>query len=331
MVQSAAVGDLDGDGRLEVVATTREGNLFVWRSTGDECGAIPWRRWHHDEWGTGNADTDARPPASLRAQEISARAMNSNRIRLTMARVPGDGLYCGTAAFDVRVAEQPIVDEAGFAAADPVTVSRATRARACRARSPSAATTSPGARSISAWWRATRPATARRWSAPARSSCRRASRPRRRRRARRSPRRAAARRPDRDVHALLHAGRDRHGGADYDCDSPGNGDAVGDGNRVTPSATIPPTQTVAPPTLTADAGNHHHGDERPHPDTHRSAHGNLHTQATERQRLRRRGARTTAAERGAWQSARCCCWCAAGRGCCRTQEDKPRIPRISRI
>ena len=74
MVQSPAVGDLDGDGRLEVVATTREGNLFVWRTAGDECGAIPWRRWHHDEWGTGNDATDARPPASLRAQEVSARA-----------------------------------------------------------------------------------------------------------------------------------------------------------------------------------------------------------------------------------------------------------------
>ncbi len=125
MVQAAAVGDLDGDGRLEVVVTTREGDLFVWRTSGDECGFIPWRRWHHDEWGTGNAGTDARPPASLRAHEISARAMNSNRIRLTLARVPGDGLYCGTASFDVRVAEQPIVDEAGFAAADPVTVTDA--------------------------------------------------------------------------------------------------------------------------------------------------------------------------------------------------------------
>ena len=33
------------------------------------------------------------------------------------ARVPGNGLFCGTAAFDVRVAETPIVDEPSFAAA----------------------------------------------------------------------------------------------------------------------------------------------------------------------------------------------------------------------
>ncbi|MFN8643388.1 MAG: hypothetical protein U0802_17645 [Candidatus Binatia bacterium] len=68
MVQGPAVGDLDGDGRLEVVATTREGHLFAWRTDGDECGAIPWRRWHHDEWSSSNAGTDARPPASLRPQ-----------------------------------------------------------------------------------------------------------------------------------------------------------------------------------------------------------------------------------------------------------------------
>lgn len=122
MVQGPAVGDLDGDGRLEVVATIREGGLFVWRTSGDECGEIPWRRWHHDEWGSGNAETDARPPASLRPQEVSARALTANRIRLTLARVPGDGLYCGTAAFDVRAAAQPIVDAAGFAAAEPLAV-----------------------------------------------------------------------------------------------------------------------------------------------------------------------------------------------------------------
>lgn len=117
MVQSPAVGDVNGDGLLEVVATTREGNLFVWRTSGDECGAIPWRRWHHDEWGTGNAHTDARPPASLRVQDVAARPVNARRMRISLARVPGDGLFCGTATFEVRVAEQPIVDAAGFAAA----------------------------------------------------------------------------------------------------------------------------------------------------------------------------------------------------------------------
>jgi len=120
-VQSPAVGDVDGDGMLDVVATTREGNLFIWRTAGDECGEIPWRRWHHDEWGTGNYHTDARPPASLRPQDATAAAQGPIMLRIDLVRVPGDGLYCGTAAFDVRVAETPIVDEESFAAAQQLT------------------------------------------------------------------------------------------------------------------------------------------------------------------------------------------------------------------
>jgi hypothetical protein len=120
VVQSPAVADVDGDGMLEVVATTREGNLFVWNTGGDECGFIPWRRWHHDEWGTGNYHTDARPPASLRAADVTATAQGPVQLRLDLARVPGNGLFCGTAAFEVRVAETPIVDAASFAEASSV-------------------------------------------------------------------------------------------------------------------------------------------------------------------------------------------------------------------
>jgi hypothetical protein len=116
-VQSPAVGDIDGDGLLEVVASTREGRLFAWNTTGDECGFIPWRRWHHDEWGSGNYHTDARPPASLEPEDVTASAMGPLMLRLDLARVPGDDLYCGPAAFDVRVSDTPIVDDASFAAA----------------------------------------------------------------------------------------------------------------------------------------------------------------------------------------------------------------------
>jgi hypothetical protein len=117
MVQSPTVGDLQGDGGLEVIGSTREGNLFVWKTIGNECGFIPWRRWHHDEWGTGNYGADTRPPASLQAGDVTASAMGPIMLRLDLTRVPGDGLFCGTAAFDVRVSETPIVDEASFAAA----------------------------------------------------------------------------------------------------------------------------------------------------------------------------------------------------------------------
>src|SRR5262249_25373688 len=102
------------------VTVSREGNLFVWKTSGDECGFIPWRRWHHDEWGSGNYQTDARPPASLRPEDITARVMGPLQLELDLTRVPGDGLFCGTASFDVRVADTPITDDAGFAAATPL-------------------------------------------------------------------------------------------------------------------------------------------------------------------------------------------------------------------
>ena len=117
IVQSAAVGDVDGDGKLEVIASTREGRLFAWKTAGDECGVIPWRRWHHDEWGSGNYHTDARPPASLRQGDVFASATSPFAIQLHLAHVPGNDLYCGQATFDVRLASTPIVDEASFAAA----------------------------------------------------------------------------------------------------------------------------------------------------------------------------------------------------------------------
>ncbi len=125
MVQSAAVGDVDGDGKLEVVASTREGRLFVWKTAGDECGTVPWRRWHHDEWGSGNYGTDARPPASLQPGDAYVTPTGPSSLRVELAHVPGNDLYCGNATFDVRIASTPIMDESAFAAAAPLTVAPA--------------------------------------------------------------------------------------------------------------------------------------------------------------------------------------------------------------
>jgi hypothetical protein len=121
MIGTPAVGDIDGDGKLEVVATTREGSLFAWRTTGDECGDIPWRNWHHDEWGTGNYHTDARPPAALSASDVTAIVPSTpNRVRIELARLPGDDLYCGmNVTHDVRLSDDPIETDTDFAGATP--------------------------------------------------------------------------------------------------------------------------------------------------------------------------------------------------------------------
>src|SRR5438094_884639 len=52
-VANAAIGDVDGDGLNEVVALTREGNLYVWDTTAP-AGAQQWPKKRHDLRNTGN-------------------------------------------------------------------------------------------------------------------------------------------------------------------------------------------------------------------------------------------------------------------------------------
>jgi len=51
------VGDITGDGRLEVVCVTREGYLFAWRTRGRADQEIQWKGFHHDPRNTGNYHT----------------------------------------------------------------------------------------------------------------------------------------------------------------------------------------------------------------------------------------------------------------------------------
>ncbi|RMG15859.1 MAG: hypothetical protein D6729_11940 [Deltaproteobacteria bacterium] len=53
MIATPALGDLDGDGLLDIVVNTREGWLFAWRAPG-EARSIQWAGFHHDAQGTGN-------------------------------------------------------------------------------------------------------------------------------------------------------------------------------------------------------------------------------------------------------------------------------------
>jgi MYXO-CTERM domain-containing protein len=60
-IGTPAVGDLDGDERIEVVANTREGWLWAWKTEGHVRGpkqaqpAIQWEGFHRDDQNTGNA------------------------------------------------------------------------------------------------------------------------------------------------------------------------------------------------------------------------------------------------------------------------------------
>lgn len=54
VIGTPALGDLDGDGFLDLVAITREGWLFAWRTTGPADQKLDWESFHHDAQNTGN-------------------------------------------------------------------------------------------------------------------------------------------------------------------------------------------------------------------------------------------------------------------------------------
>lgn len=87
-----SAGDLFSDGRTDLALATREGYLFVWRTGGKAAANTEWWRWHHDEYNSGNAGVDSRPPGPVRALSWS-----SGRRSISFV-APGDNWYVGTVA-----------------------------------------------------------------------------------------------------------------------------------------------------------------------------------------------------------------------------------------
>ena len=101
-----AVGDVDGDNKLDIATLTREGNAFVWKTESPVCGTNDeWWTSRHDERSTGAHGTDTRPPAVP-----AGIGLSGSRLRWT---VPGDDWQCG-APSRVRVltADSPITGAA---------------------------------------------------------------------------------------------------------------------------------------------------------------------------------------------------------------------------
>jgi MYXO-CTERM domain-containing protein len=57
MISTPAVGDVDGDHRLEVAIASRDGWLYLWHTQGRDDGIVEWESFHHDNANTGNLDT----------------------------------------------------------------------------------------------------------------------------------------------------------------------------------------------------------------------------------------------------------------------------------
>ena len=88
---SPAAGDVDGDGTTDVVASTREGYLFAWRTEGAPEGNQEWWSYRHDERNTSRHGTDTRPPGA--AQDVRLRRGG----REVAAVAPGGDWYAGRA------------------------------------------------------------------------------------------------------------------------------------------------------------------------------------------------------------------------------------------
>jgi hypothetical protein len=102
VVMTPLVGDIDGDGLLEVVVATRAGDLHVWDVAGDACetflGApsVQWRKALHDEWGTGVYGRDTLRPASI------LDFATSDADTYTWSGVGDDGRCGASTTYEVR-------------------------------------------------------------------------------------------------------------------------------------------------------------------------------------------------------------------------------------
>lgn len=82
-------GDLDSDGRTDLVAAAREGYLFAWETSGAARANDEWWAPRHDEWNTGRYGVDTRPPGVL-------RDLRFDHDRGVVAfTAPGDDWYAG--------------------------------------------------------------------------------------------------------------------------------------------------------------------------------------------------------------------------------------------
>ncbi len=108
-----AVGDADGDGDLDVNVTTREGWSFLWDTKVGACSGSndEWQSFHHDEFGSANYGTDARPPGT--PEGLAAKKRKRGAFGLAW-NAPGDDWLCKKAErFEIRVSKERIDEHLG--------------------------------------------------------------------------------------------------------------------------------------------------------------------------------------------------------------------------
>ena len=104
---TASVGDVDGNGKLDVTTLTREGWSFLWKTGIDACAGnnAEWWTFHHDEHSTANYGYDGRPPA----KPARFKRRVKGRDVVMSFRAPGDDLFCGkVAGYEVRLGKRRV-------------------------------------------------------------------------------------------------------------------------------------------------------------------------------------------------------------------------------
>ncbi|WP_437644343.1 S8 family serine peptidase [Sorangium sp. So ce362] len=97
-----AVGDLDGDGTLEVVVGTRDGWLFAWHTEATTDAVIAWESFHHDNRNTGNLETPLDQGSGRRAPRPLTVDLCEGAQQPPVLLRPGGGCACATAGAPQR-------------------------------------------------------------------------------------------------------------------------------------------------------------------------------------------------------------------------------------
>lgn len=97
-VNTPTIGDMDDDGKLEVIVSDRLGYVHAWNTKGSTCSGsaanAQWRKYRHDEWNTGDFTADTVRPAKV--SDLALSQVGDN-VQATFTAVGNDG-RCGTAA-----------------------------------------------------------------------------------------------------------------------------------------------------------------------------------------------------------------------------------------
>ena len=75
IIPTPAIGDLDGDGSLEVAVGTRNGWLYAWHTKGTTESIVEWESFHHDNRNTGNHETPLEQGGQHKAAQALTAAM----------------------------------------------------------------------------------------------------------------------------------------------------------------------------------------------------------------------------------------------------------------